>query len=610
MKCEQCGAEIKNGEIFCRVCGARVTASPADREASVIPEITKSEPSAAPASDKERPRGEDRRRSGSRRVERKPEKSSGKKSENKGKKKLIVIGAAAVAVVFIAVVVLVLIFGGKHGSAMRLDPERPFAVMYDNTAIVYDADGGALLDVEHSVDGVVTSVWNGTIVLDRDRANAWNAGGDTAYRDGEHLNASAVVISANGEILEFTDLNDGENEGMVRFAGDAADKLGDLRVVDETVVMSPDGSRIAYNLFDTASDAEHSMMGATGDKGERLLDCERIYALSNDGVYVYFENNGRFYVEKNGERTRLCELTDLRLPIVMNASGGEIIFATYSDGVHYVHGGVNDKISGVGDVEVYGPVQFASELRAEDTVSIARTETFAGSVLMLGDMLYGVEPETFKTTMIDYCLSAVATEDGKRLTYVDVNGKLHLVTDPCGERKEAVVTPDERATAVYANSDLSEIYFTNVRDELWRLSGERPEMVSADVGSLCLSGGGELYFLYDGAVLCRADGSDRVSLERADGFVSIESVPQGVVIHLAGDTARYFRDSASEGKTLAKRGPAAGAGSVASNEPSAPASAASTGSGLPAEGSTEPTAPASADVSTEPSAESGGGTER
>ncbi len=601
MKCEQCGAEIKSGEIFCRVCGARVpasSASTAEKEAPPVKESAEAAPSAATPQEKERPRAETSGREGTRIRGKKSAAGKPARQEKKPKKKFIFIGAAAVAAVVVIIVVLALIFGGGRGSAMRLDPERPFAVMYDNNAIVYDAEGGALLNVEHGVDGVVTSVWNGTIVLDRGRVSAWNAGGDTVYRDGEYLNASAAVISANGEVLEFTDLNDGENEGMVRFAGDAADKLGDLHVVDGTVAMSPDGSRAAYNIFDAASDAEHSMLGETGEKGERLLDCERIYALSNDGAYVYFENNGRFYVEKDGERTRLCELTDLKLPIVMNSVGDEIIFATYSDGVHYVHGGVNDKISGVGDLEVYGPVQFASERRAEDTVSVARTETFAGSVLMLGDMLYGVEPETFKTTMIDYCLSAAATEDGKRLAYADVNGRLHLVTDPCGERKDTVTTPDERATAVYANSDLSEIYFTNVRDELWRLSGGRTEMVSADVGNLCLSGGGELYFLYDGVVLCRADGTDRVSLERTDGFVSIESVPQGVVVHLAGDTAKYFRDGAAEGKTLAKSGPAAG--SSAAGEPSAPASAAATVS------STEPSALPTGDASMEPSAEESG----
>ena len=549
MKCEQCGAEIKSGETFCRVCGARISASAENTEVKETNQEQEKRPSseAAPAPEK--------------RVERKPKRrpeKPAKKPSDKGgkpksgdKKKLVVMGAAAVAVVAIIVVVLMLLLRGGKDSAMSLDPNRPFAVKYDGKAIVYDTEGTALFDTELQVNKMYSSSWNQTTFFGLGATDYVFVG-----ESGEWKLGTPLVMSADGSTFVIAkDQTDGTGRSLYRFFPTSNDQYAASNVVGGTIVLSPDGTRIAYNVYDEASDADHTMTGPITEKGERLLDCEKIYALSNDGAYVYFINNGRFYVEKNGDRTRLCELTNLKFPILMNATGDEIIFATRTDGVHYVHGGVDTKISNA--TTAYGPVHLLGEINTGENVAVVRTETFAGTVLLLGETLYGVEKGSFAVRSIDNCLSAVATEDGKKLVYVDASGRIHTITDPTGSKSDVEFRPEERATEVFAAGDLSTVYFTNARGELWRLRGDKADMVSADAGTFCMSEKGTLYFLYDGVVLCRANGTDRVSLERLDNFERIETVPQGVVVHLKNDTAKYYKDGLGEGILLAKSGPTA-----------------------------------------------------
>ena len=536
MKCKQCGAEIKNDEKFCRICGARLPAEAETSEAKPKKPDAKPEAKQKPAEPAAKP-------------DNKPEKA---RSPIKLPKKAIMIAGIAAAAVIVTIAAILLLRGGGS-SELSLDPNRPFVVEYVDRAVVYAADGTVLASVEGYGD-VQESAWNNTIAIRRGDANASPFGGSlTVVVDG-------VVSTIDSTVCDVAVSADGSRIAYIERAGTLAD--GDLYVYDvekgestfidtdavaDTVVLSPDGSRLAYNVFDAASDCEHTLVGKSTGEGERLLDCERMYALSNDGVYTYFNNNGRLYVEADGKRERLSYDIEHIPPLYTNSTGSELLFTTANGVYCSLPDGQLSPWMLTRSLELSGLLGF-SDGQTDNGVQTVRTDSFKSIVVDCGGELK--IPTGDSVHPVADSVHAVGSESGRKVAYIDGRGKICVSNGDAAAGEFRSVTPDETPTELFADAKLSRIYFTNARGELWRLNGDKTEMVSADADSLCMSGSGTLYFLYDGVVLCRADGSERVSLGRMDDFLDLESAPQGVVVKLRSGEAIYCRDGSNEGITL------------------------------------------------------------
>lgn len=531
VKCGQCGAEIKNGESFCRVCGARVPSSEA-AEAVRKEDIKKPEPAVEPTE--------------------KPEKKSKKSAEKPERKrivlpkKVLVIALIAVAAI-VAVIVLVMIFGGGGKSELSLDPDRPFAVEHLDSAVVYSPDG----DVIALADGyarALKSAWNSTIVLQNDRGITICSSDAVTEIETGYAGCMAVV-SGDGSRVAYIAEAEGTHEEAggdlyVYSVEEGEITYIDSNVIPNSVALSPNGERLAYSIFDIASDTSHALVGRSTGEGERLLDCETILGLSDDGTYLYFINNDRFYVARDGVRTRLCEADALPRkngivagdyePMLTNSTGSELLFAA-GDGVYFVKDAVCQKVSGSSGL--IGPLGLENDTR-QAAITPMRVESFGDTILMVGGTLYDVSEEIAEVAV---CSAATGSASGRKVAYIDKNGNICISDGDAALGEIDRVRPDETPTALFADASLDRIYFTNARGELWRLNGEKTEMVSADASDFRMSGDGTLYFLYDGVVLCRASGSERVSVERVEDFLVMESAPQGVVVKLRSGEARYYR---------------------------------------------------------------------
>lgn len=541
MKCKQCGAEIKNDEKFCRICGARLpveTEAPASDEAVKKPE-TKPKKSESKKTEPAEPVAK----------QEKPEKE---KKPFKLPKKVIII-AAIVAVAIVAAVIAILLLGGGGSSELSLDPNRPFVVEYVDKAVVYAADGTALASVDDCGE-VRESVWNSTIALRRGSVDEAPFGGSlTIVANGAASvideTVCDVVVSADGSRVAYIARAGGLGDGdLYTYDVESGESTFiDSDVIVDTVVLSPDGTRLAYNIFDAASDCEHTLVGKSTKEGERLLDCERMYALSNDGVYTYFTNNGRLYVETDGERERLSYDVDHLPPLYTNSVGSELLYLSDS-GVYcsFPDAPISPNML-TRTLDLSGILGFMDE-QSETDVHTVRADSFKSVIVDCGGELINADGGSVHP--IADSISAVGSENGRKVAYIDMRGNI-CVSDgdaTSGEFKQ--VRPDETPTELFADAKLSRIYFTNDRGELWRLNGDKTEMVSAHASNICMSESGTLYFLYDGVVLCRADGSERVSLGRMEDFLDIESAPQGAVVKLRSGDTIYYRDDSTEGIAL------------------------------------------------------------
>ncbi len=542
MKCKQCGAEIKNDEKFCRVCGARLPAEAAASEPTPPP-AEPVKPSAEKPEKKQKKSSE------------KPQKApKPEKTPRKLPKKPLLIAIAA-AVVIVAVLVLILFLRGGSSRTLSLNADRAFAVdsLATYRVVVYDSTGAPITSIDGAATAV-SSVWGDTTVIFGADSATFVFGGVASSVDRPIVD---LVLSADGSTAAYIEVASGAADGDLWLYDleTAESELVCSNAVAGTLVLSADGSQLAYNIFDEASDAEHTMVGKAGSSAARLLDCERMLAISNDGETRYFENDHKLYFERSGERTRIAEPYEFVAPLMLSSDGAEALYST-DRGSFYLSKEASEPVK-ISDETLVGALGYLDELRDgevgyldrlhEGEVETMRLSTFADALILCGGEIYDLSNGVQK---LADCESAVASESGKKLAYIDAGGYICFSSGSALETELKRVRPDQHPTALFADPELKRIYFTNDRGELWRLNGEKTEMVSADTSSFKQSGAGELYFLYDGVVLCRADGSERVSVGRMGSSIDIVSVPKGVIVRGRHGEMLYFVDGSTESRML------------------------------------------------------------
>ncbi len=519
MRCEQCGAEVAKGESFCRVCGARVKAAEPERgpEEQAAPE--------APERELDKPKKQNKQ----------------KPAEGRERRRLLIVAIAGIVIAAVAVVLTIVLANVGKSPMMETDDDRPFFVSWDNaggegsTGVLYSADCTALAADVNYKWVYEESVWNGT------SAFIDNHGRLTVATAKETLDVSdsayTALVSADGSRVAYLkNYADEVGDLYVYDVKKQQSSLIDTQVSEYGIALSPSGETVCYTAYDSPSDAYHARMSRGLKKGERILDCEWVLGVTDDAKLLYFVNGGRFYAMKDGERTRLYDGSDLYYPMSMNADCTQLLFSC-GDGCFIVRDGTPEKIAPA----TYADAPIVLGDWQPDGCAATRFKTFVGAVVNMSGELYRIDESG--VTPISGCTDAVVSENGEKLVYIDISGNVMQIKN-IRESLEAEVLarPDETPTALYGCGKLSDVYFENARGELWCISGGKTNMVSADVSDLRVGGDGRLYFVYDGVVLCCAQGSERVSVERREGIVSVNAAPRGVTVETTRDGTFYYKD--------------------------------------------------------------------
>lgn len=533
MRCEQCGAEVTKGETFCHVCGARVNSAAVEKKPAVDNK---------PTSEKKLASGE-----------RKTEKTEPKKQSN-GTKKLLPVALIGIIVAFAAVALTIVLAKMGRATMMERENDRPFGVTIEGVAgsgerfALYSAEGECLASAigEWVYD---ESDWNGTSAL-VDQAGRLTV----ATKKGANTVSDSVYtawVCADGSRVAYLKNYDSYGDLYVYNVAKGTSTPIDTSVHDSLgIAMSPSGETICYTAYDAASDADHIRMSKSQKKGERILDCEWVFAVSDDGSCMYFVNKGRVYAMNNGSRVRICELDDIDAGInpMFNADCTEMLYQySASNSPRIFADGEEHEVEWLGmlhgePLSVFGEGGF-------DHVKILRVKSFFGAV-MWGQSGVGYENENGQVFIPGKFADVAISADGRKIAMADAPSAMSAkksgisvckMSDK-GAELESEYAPEGVVTGLYADEKLGNIYFTNSRGELWHIGGKKMNMVSADVSMVCMGGDGHLYFMYDGVVLCRANGSERVSVERREGVTGITAVPQGVAVMTTRDGAIYYRN--------------------------------------------------------------------
>ncbi len=536
MRCEQCGAEVAKGETFCHVCGARVNSAAVEKKPAVDNKHT-AEKKSAPTE---------------KRTEDKSEAKRPQKPSNGGKLLSIALIGIVIAVAAVALTIVLAKMG--RSTMMERDDDRPFGVMTEGVAgsgerfALYSAEGECLAAAigEWTYD---ESSWNGTSALVDDRGNLTVATkkGASAVSDSVY----AAWVCADGSRVAYLKNYGSYGDLYVYNVAKGTSTPIDTSVHDSLgIAMSPSGETICYTVYDAASDADHIRMSKSQKKGERILDCEWVLAVSDDGNCMYFVNKGRVYAMNSGSRVRICELDDIDAGInpMFNADCTEMLYQyATSNSPRIFADGEEHEVEWLGmlhgePLSVFGEGGF-------DYVNILRIKSFFGAA-MWGQSGVGYENENGQVFIPGKFSDAVISADGRKIAVADmpltISARQACIAvykmNDKGAEPESEYAPEALATGLYADEKLGNIYFTNSRGELWHIGGKKMNMVSADVSMVCMGGDGDLYFMYDGVVLCRANGSERVSVERREGVTGITAVPQGVAVMTTRDGAIYYRN--------------------------------------------------------------------
>lgn len=539
MKCGQCGAEVAKGETFCQVCGARVNSAAVEKK----PEV-ESRPESKLAPTEEQPKEQ-------------------KRSKKGGNKKLTVIAMIGILIAFVAVALTIVLAKMGRSTMMERDDSRPFGVTTEGVAGsgerfgMYSAEGECLASAigEWLYD---ESDWNGTSALvdQSGRLTVATSKGAIEVTDSVY---GAWVCADGSRVAYIKNYSSDHGDLYIYNVAKGTSTPIDTGVRDFSgVTMSPNGSTICYTAYDEASDAHHVRMSRGQKKGERVLDCEWVLAVTDDSSRMFFVNNNKVYEMIDGARTRICELDDIDAGInpMFNADCTEMLYQHSDAGAARIFTeGEEHEVAWLGylrgePLAVYGEGGF-------DYSKILRIDSFFGAA-MWGYSGVGYENDEGQVFIPGIFADAAISEDGRRIAVADAPSpvsskpsggvKVYKISGK-GAELEHEYAPENLTDRLYTSGKMDSVYCVNSKGELWQLKNGKLNMVSADVSMACMSGAGDLYFMYDGVVLCRADGSERISVERREGVTGIVAVPQGVAVTTTRDGTIYYRNG-GEGTSL------------------------------------------------------------
>lgn len=499
MICIKCGEQLFEDSKFCPVCGTPVQAGSAET-VYVQPVISPVQP--VIMSDAE-PQAS---------AQLTPQKTAGKKPIL-----IIVIAAAALVVLAVGAIFVYNTFFKSDSAGSSDKPSYLLVVKGEDEVLVY---AGAKKPIK--VDGLMKSsayTMDGkklALSVDADDeglADLWYCDGKTAVDV-----ASGVYnfyFSASGSKIAYLTDYDYESGTGALYLYDVQTKKS-KEIADEAAagfVMSPDGKSIAYTSDVKMDDYGYvesytGYLSINGAKAEALEENQCVFAMANDGKYIYYvetdsasPDTGDLFL-RQGKTDDKIGSADLYNAIYLNKDCSELLFVKSGATYLCADGKEKEKISGMtlSTMVVSEGVQYYSNNSNTVYAAILGISSFT-------EQLYAFSDEDNAGTTLSYLKKDLSSEDiddlndyyymynvtlqqnGKDLYYLNDSGKiLHykdyrdLDTDP------AKIEADEDIIYFIVMPDQSAVYFIDAEQTLWVQRGkEDPEEIASDVNTYSLS---------------------------------------------------------------------------------------------------------------------------
>ncbi len=514
MFCNQCGAPLEEGTVFCATCGAKqdVAATPVAPAQPVMNNVVAQ-----------------------------PEK---KKVNLFANKKLMMFGGIGIAAV-VLIVLGVMLFSG--GSSVKYDKYADLKISYDN----FDSEGhlftsdGEMVDLDETVYDAYASADQSKMAFTM-REDGMNV---LYYADTEmdpQFVAEDVYefdISYDGSHIAYIqDMNADWTGGdlyLYSVEDDKSVKI-DTEVYPYDIVMSPNGEYISYiKDYEGYNDNDLFVGGYSEDSVKVDKDGSYAIGVMNNGKAYYVTDNSKLYYYNGKDSVKVA--SDVDGNYYFNKDLTELLYTKGGKSYYYTPKMKEaTKVSSYYVYDVVAPENMIAEYYGEGY--ILGRESLKNSVWKTYDGLAWLSKDGKEMTKIssyygDCCIS----EDGKTLIFVR-DGVLFKTEDFTGKEKPKALYDEDYVDGIVANTDLSKIYAI-VGDELYYIKNEKKnERITNDLEegtySVVFSSSLNKVVFIEDDTLCYADTSEKskeVIEEDVDGVYTM----YGIITYSIYDDDNY-----------------------------------------------------------------------
>ncbi len=451
MKCPKCGNPIAPTARFCGVCGTAIT------QEMLQEAVTNT--------------------------------ASPSKKTLPSKKMLALGGIAVVAVVVIGVLINIL----KPSNYVILD-NAPFFVRQNDGEIVITHASGTTSTIEgeyaNELQGSL-DLSKGAVVIETPDEQTDEYVRTLYYvsKDGIRAFADSTggyvqgIESADGSTVVFAsdiDYSNDRAEGVLRvFDGDTTHTISSEFYPNSNFCVSPDGSTVIYSADYDGEDFTTYMW--KGGKSTSLDDNLYPLAVSNGGKQIYFVDDGKLYVQKGDDRTRLTS-DDSVAWVYFNKNNSEILFSTYDDTYLCVEGGERFSLDGnMSSLVLPVGVNQAYSSSYSQIVNV-NLSTFKNVFYSTDAGVYRITEEFESERAVKSNDGAMLADDEKTIIYRS-SGAVYMV-DGFNKSAQATRLVDESVSDFRMSSDGKTLYYITYDGDLYYKKGtSEPKLIDYDLSS-------------------------------------------------------------------------------------------------------------------------------
>lgn len=315
-------------------------------------------------------------------------------------------------------------------------------------------------------------------------------------------------------------------------------------------------------------------ISTNGKEGKAFEEKDAIvFAISNDGKYVYYVKDSGYYVSKNGkdDAVKLADIEDGFVSAAMNRDGTQFIFVTVTlktnkdeeseyETKTYMVNKAKERISlGKGTISNFlapAGAMVESSVDSElvnfsfnnyssiNNLMVCNVNSFAKCAIGIGDNYYLIKNSKGETEKLSELKNTYPTmlEDGKTVVFVK-NDTLKTY-DVTKYKKDATEYDlDEDITSFQVTPDGKHIYVKDEDGTLYYVKSEKKmKKVEDDVSSYRVLNNGKVYYISDDRELYYANKSDngkKVFSEEVSGFVDYMTFGSANDVYVETEDAIY-----------------------------------------------------------------------
>ena len=341
-----------------------------------------------------------------------------------------------------------------------------------------------------------------------------------------------MTIASSGEGVAFVQEVDGDVGTLCLYKGGKTTTISADVSAYNRLSISPDGSVVGYTVYD---DLEYETIGYFFDGKQKELGKDIIpVAISNGAKHVYYQKNGKLYVQKGDNTDTKVSLGEYRFITAFNKDLSELIFtADTSNGYRsYIsrNGGEKERLPG----EITDILLPAGTIRNEHVLGI---NSFADTYyLTYDDDVYHINGKYESRKVLSNAYEPQLSIDGKTIFYQDYDNIEKI--NGSKESAEAVELVEEDVYSFVVTGDKDAIYYITYDGELYYQKGKgKPVLVDNDLSSdrFALYMGNKLFYVSDEELYVSTDGKG-TAVDGIDGYVErVVSVLNSVYVYANDD---------------------------------------------------------------------------